>query len=196
MPVKGMGVQVPPRTRSYVHDRPWPGLCLHPLSGGVVGERQAQLPVDLGFVGRVGSARCLSTSRGMAFTTRRTGSCSPFPKPPEGTGARLSRGSNWPRSSVTQTLTGGSSGWTAATRGSPCRTRRPRRTRRTRPNCSKSRRSRARTCSLQPRNTRRPSPRTEKDAPPCHRLPEEAKAGSGRGRGPASIGLRLLFTRT
>ena len=35
-----------PRTRSYVHDRPWPGLRLDPLGRGIVGEGQAWLAVQ------------------------------------------------------------------------------------------------------------------------------------------------------
>lgn len=51
-----MGVQVPPRTRAFVHDRRWRRLGDHFVCTGLVGQAQSHVGVDLGFVGGVGVA--------------------------------------------------------------------------------------------------------------------------------------------
>ena len=55
-----MRVQVPPRTRSYVHDRCGSGFCRDPLFVWIVGQREAEPTVDLGFVGPVGVVQRLT----------------------------------------------------------------------------------------------------------------------------------------
>src|SRR5215467_3442594 len=49
-----MGVQVPPRTRSYVHDRIRSRLRRYSFFLRMVGERQPDPPVEVGFVRWVG----------------------------------------------------------------------------------------------------------------------------------------------
>ena len=46
MPVKGMGVQVPPRTRSYVHGIQWPGPDYYCIFSWLVHDSYQQLGVS------------------------------------------------------------------------------------------------------------------------------------------------------
>ncbi len=53
MPQKGMGVQVPPRTRSYVRGIQWSGLDYYRSFSWLVQESYTKLAVDLGFVDQI-----------------------------------------------------------------------------------------------------------------------------------------------